>query len=64
MHTGQLHTVAEVIAFFDRGGDGVGYPGTSELTPLDLSAREQADLAAFIGALQGAGPPPALLAAP
>jgi len=64
MHTGQMRSLAEVIGFFDRGGDGVGYPGTSELSSLDLGAREQADLVAFVAALQGAGPPPALLAQP
>ena len=39
-------------------------PGTSELTPLGLSERERADLVAFLGALDGPGPAPALLAAP
>jgi cytochrome c peroxidase len=64
MHTGQMRTLADVVAFFDRGGDGVGYPGTSELAPLGLSDRERADLVAFLGALEGDGPPPDLLAAP
>lgn len=64
MHTGQMRTLADVVGFFARGGDLVGYPGTSELTPLDLSAREAADLVAFLAALQGAGPPPELLAPP
>lgn len=64
MHTGQMRTLVEVVDFFDRGGDGVGYPGTSELAPLALSARERADLVAFLGALDGAGPPAALLGPP
>ena len=34
MHTGQLATLAEVVAFFARGGDPFGYPGTSEIARL------------------------------
>jgi cytochrome c peroxidase len=64
MHTAQIRTLASVVEFFDRGGDGVGYPGTSELTPLGLTERERADLTAFLSTLQGPGPAPALLAAP
>jgi cytochrome c peroxidase len=64
MHTGQLRTVEQVIAFFDRGGDPAGYPGKNELTPLSLSERERADLAAFLGTLDGPGPAAALLVAP
>lgn len=56
MHTGQFRSLAEVVAFFDRGGDRNGYPGTSELHALDLSEREQADLVAFLATLEGAGP--------
>ena len=38
MHTAQLRTIAEVVAFFDRGGDPAGpYPGQSELAPLALT---------------------------
>jgi cytochrome c peroxidase len=61
MHTGQLRTLGQVVAFHARGGDRGGYPGMSELTPLDLSADEQAALAAFIAALDGPGPEPKLL---
>ena len=65
MHTAQLRTVAEVVAFFDAGGDPPGpYPGHSELQPLGLDADERADLAAFLAALDGPGPDAALLAAP
>ena len=55
MHTGQLATLADVVAFFARGGDSFGYPGTSELASLPLSAQDQADLVAFLGALEGPG---------
>jgi cytochrome c peroxidase len=63
MHTAQLRTIEQVIAFHDRGGDPAGSsPGRSELTPLGLSEREQSDLAAFLRALQGPGPEAGLLA--
>lgn len=64
MHTGQFLTLDEVVSFFDRGGDHFGFPGTSELRPLGLSARERADLTAFLTALQGEGPGGALLTPP
>jgi cytochrome c peroxidase len=65
MHTGQLRTASQVVAFFDRGGDPPGnYPGTSELTPLELGERDRADLVAFMAALEGPGPDAALLGAP
>jgi cytochrome c peroxidase len=65
MHTAQLATLDQVVAFFDRGGDPAGgYPGTSELHALGLSDRERADLVAFLGALAGPGPGADLLVAP
>jgi cytochrome c peroxidase len=64
MHTGQLKTLSGVVSFFSRGGDRSGYPGTSELTPLELSEEERADLVAFIGSLDGPGPDAELLTAP
>ena len=65
MHTAQLRTVADVVAFFDAGGDAPGpYPGQSELQPLGLSDDEQADLTAFLAALDGPGPDAALLVTP
>jgi cytochrome c peroxidase len=64
MHNGQLASLEDVIAFFDRGGDRTGYHGKSELAPLQLSNDERADLAAFLHALDGPTPPLALLSAP
>jgi hypothetical protein len=65
MHTAQLRTTTEVVAFFDAGGDPAGpYPGVSELQPLGLTDAEQADLTAFLAALDGPGPDAALLTAP
>jgi cytochrome c peroxidase len=64
MHTGQLLTLAEVVEFFDRGGDHFGFPGQNELNPLGLTARERADLVAFLSTLTGPGPAQALLSPP
>jgi cytochrome c peroxidase len=64
MHNGQLASLADVVAFFDRGGDRSGYHGVSELQPLGLDPQERADLVAFLRALDGPGPAAELLAAP
>jgi len=64
MHTAQLASLDEVVDFFDQGGDPAGFPGQSEIAPLHLSARERADLVAFIQALQGDGPEADLLVSP
>src|SRR5262249_23599658 len=44
MHTGQMRTLEEVVAFFDKGGLPFGYPGQSEIAPLGLTAQERTDL--------------------
>jgi len=64
MHTGHVMSLEDVVDFFARGGDHFGFPGTNELSPLDLSPRERADLVAFLKTLSGAGPDPALLSPP
>jgi len=65
MHSGLVHSLEEVVAFFDRGGDAPGtFLGTSELLPLGLTAQERADLVAFLRALDGPGPDAALLEVP
>ena len=61
MHTAQIRTLALVIDFFNRGGDGPGTFGTNELQPLDLAADEQQALVDFMLALAGPGPDPSLL---
>jgi len=53
MHTGQLRSLAEVVAFFNSGGDTAGYPGARETQPLGLTDDEQADLVMFLTALDG-----------
>ncbi|HYQ47400.1 MAG TPA: cytochrome c peroxidase [Polyangiaceae bacterium] len=61
MHTGQLRNLAQVVEFFDRGGDAAGhYPGANELTALGLSEQQKLDLVAFLGTLMGPGPDAAL----
>jgi cytochrome c peroxidase len=64
MHTGQLRSLSEVVAFFSRGGDAFGYPGTSEIGPLGLSAQDKLDLVAFLGTFEGPGPDASLLTSP
>jgi cytochrome c peroxidase len=66
MHTAQIRTLEEVVAFFDAGGHASGYPGTNELEPLGLTEQERSDLVAFLRTLDGPGaaeelkaPPPA-----
>jgi cytochrome c peroxidase len=59
MHTGQLYSLTEVVSFFNAGGDEGGYPGTSEIHPLGLTALQQSDLVAFLQSLLGPGASPA-----
>ncbi|MCO5102176.1 MAG: hypothetical protein M9885_15005 [Burkholderiaceae bacterium] len=56
MHNGSFATLAQVIAFYDRGGG-----PASELQPLGLDAHERDALVAFLEALS---PPLAPLSAP
>ncbi len=52
MHDGSLRTLADVVAFYDRGG----LPNPLQdrrIRPLGLSRGEQADLVAFLNALTG-----------
>jgi cytochrome c peroxidase len=59
MHTGQLGSLTDVVTFFSAGGDETGYPGTSEIHPLGLTALQQSDLVAFLESLLGPGANPA-----
>ena len=61
MHTAQLRSLAAVVSFFAEGGHPGGFPGTKEIGPLPLGERERNDLVAFLRALDGTGPDPALL---
>ncbi len=65
MHSGLLRTLADVVDFFDRGGDASGsYLGESVLHPLGLTDEEKANLVLFLNALEGPGPAPELLGPP
>ncbi|HHY55850.1 MAG TPA: cytochrome-c peroxidase [Chloroflexi bacterium] len=49
MHTGQMATLAEVVAHYSGGG--YALLGHNELTPLNLTAQEAAQLEAFLHTL-------------
>ncbi len=52
MHNGMIKTLAEVVAFYNKGGG--SDPNMDPLMkPLDLSSEEQADLVAFLESLTG-----------
>lgn len=52
MHNGSLATLADVVNFYDRGGDDRANLDPL-IQPLHLSAKEKADLLAFLSALTG-----------
>jgi cytochrome c peroxidase len=56
MHDGSIATLADVVAFYNRGGAATGFPGIRDvaMVPLGLSADEAADLVAFLQSLDGA----------
>jgi cytochrome c peroxidase len=57
MHDGRLKTLADVVAFYDRGG--IPNPFLDRrLKPLGLTAGEQAALVAFLESLTSARRPP------
>lgn len=55
LHNGSLATLAEVIAFYNRGG-GPQSGKSPLLTPLNLTAQESSDLLAFLHSLSGTVP--------
>ncbi|MDX2055804.1 MAG: cytochrome c peroxidase [Polyangiaceae bacterium] len=66
LHAGQLRSLEDAVAFFNRGGDPAGFQGVRDtrMVPLGLNAEQRAQLVAFLRALDGQGPPPELLEAP
>jgi cytochrome c peroxidase len=52
MHDGSEKTLADVVAYYNRGGTKNPWQ-SSEVRPLGLSAAEQADLVEFLNALTG-----------
>lgn len=57
MHSGTMHTLDAVVAFFARGGDEDGFLGKKEVEALSLSNDEMIDLIAFLKTLDGPGTP-------
>ena len=52
MHDGSIKTLAEVVEYYDRGGD--AHPNLdAKMKRLDLTAQEKADLVAFMSTLSG-----------
>lgn len=64
MHNGRWRSLEDVIRFFSDGPSPSGYVGTAEISPLHLNDVEQAQLKAFLLALDGEGPDPTLLTPP
>jgi cytochrome c peroxidase len=64
MHDGSLATLADVIAFYRRGGDSIGFVGVKDplMQPLEITDDEARDLEAFLRALTGQPVPDALSA--
>ncbi len=52
MHDGSVKTLAEVVDFYDKGGEKNPWL-SSDIHPLGLTAREKRQLVAFLGALNG-----------
>ncbi len=63
MHDGQLATLADVVDFYNRGGETTGFAGQKDprMVPLNLTPEEQADLVSFLEALTGEPVPAPLL---
>jgi cytochrome c peroxidase len=63
-HTGELATLADVVDFYDRGGEDTGFMGTKDarLVPLNLTSQEREDLVAFLESITGQPVPAELLA--
>lgn len=66
MHQGQFATIAEVVLFYStlKGSAPPGHHQEQVLKPLELSAREQSDLVAFLESLTDESLDPSLLAPP
>jgi cytochrome c peroxidase len=54
MHDGSLKTLAEVVDFYDKGGE-KNRNLDERMKPLNLSAQEKKDLVAFLESLNGEG---------
>jgi cytochrome c peroxidase len=54
-HNGSVDSLADVVRFYNRGGDDGSFPGEKDarIVPLNLREREIEDLVEFLGALTG-----------
>ena len=57
MHEGNEQTLAEVIDFYDRGGDARRKSLSPEMVPLRLTSQEKTDLLAFLSTLTSVDKP-------
>ena len=57
MHEGNEQTLADVIDFYDRGGDARRKSLSPEIVPLHLTAQEKKDLLAFLSTLTSVDKP-------
>ena len=57
MHAGTLATLADVVEYYDRGGDADRQKNTEHVRPLGLSQQDKDDLVAFLLTLTGPTPP-------
>jgi cytochrome c peroxidase len=66
MHAGQIRSLEDAVLFFVEGGDHGGYRGVKDprIVPLDVDREGRDALVAFLRALDGPGPDPALLEPP
>jgi len=64
MHDGLFATLGDVVWHYDQGGGEGSASGTSELSPLHLTAQDRDDLVAFLQTLTGIPGPPDLIEPP
>ena len=64
MHNGYFRSLEIVVRFFSEGSKTGGFSGRSANFERELTEEEQAQLVAFLNALDGSGPDPAQLEAP
>lgn len=56
MHDGSLATLAEVLAFYQRGGDVDRTTKAAQITPFELSLEDESDIILFLKSLSGEAP--------
>lgn len=64
LHTGRLATLQDVVVFYNVGGDGAGFSGTKEISPLALTPEEIDDLVEFMKTLDGEELPASVTSTP